>query len=111
MIAIRVWRAKQTRSAHRPMSCHWTLASTAFGLAGLFGRCIPWDAVHEFNAHAGGSLLVARQITSVLLGYVFFCATYDFLMATYFYSPQSLARSLGEHRCAMEPRSKRIAVV
>lgn len=45
-----------------------------------------WDAVHEFNAHAGGSLLGLRQTTSVPLAYGFFCATYDFLMAGYFYT-------------------------
>jgi len=54
---------------------------------------IPWDAVHEFNAHAGGSLLVHRQITSVPLGYGFFCATYDFLMATYFYTRRNQWRA------------------
>ena len=45
-----------------------------------------WDAVHEINAHAGGSLLGPRQTTSVPLAYGFFCATYDFLMAAYFYT-------------------------
>jgi hypothetical protein len=45
-----------------------------------------WDAVHEFNAHAGGSLLGTWHTTSVPLAYGFFCATYDFLMATYFYT-------------------------
>jgi hypothetical protein len=45
-----------------------------------------WDAVHEFNAHAGGSLLGPRQTTSVPLAYGFFCATYDSLMAAYFYT-------------------------
>ena len=79
----------------------WQLEATAVAVFAVFGLVgvrvpfaviigyllhIPWDAVHEFNAHAGGSLLVPRQITSVPLGYVFFCATYDFLMATYFYT-------------------------
>ena len=45
-----------------------------------------WDVVHEFNVHAGGSLLAPRRTTSVPLAYGFFCATYDFLMATYFYT-------------------------
>jgi hypothetical protein len=45
-----------------------------------------WDAVHEFNAHDGGSLSDARRITSVPLAYGFFCATYDFLMGAYFYT-------------------------
>src|SRR5215475_12921148 len=45
-----------------------------------------WDAIHEFNAHAGSSLLGPRQTASVPLAYGFFCATYDFLMAAYFYT-------------------------
>ncbi len=79
----------------------WQLEATAvavftvFGLAGVrvsFALIVGyllhglWDAVHEFSAHAGGSLLGTRQITSVPLAYGFFCATYDFLMATYFYT-------------------------
>ena len=69
-----------------------------FAVFGLMGVRVPsvlivgyllhglWDTVHEFNAHAGGSVLGARQTTSVPLAYGFFCATYDFLMATYFYT-------------------------
>ena len=79
----------------------WRLEATAvavFAVLGLVGARVSsalivgyllhglWDAVHEFNAHAGGSLLGARQTTSVPLAYGFFCATYDFLMATYFYT-------------------------
>jgi hypothetical protein len=79
----------------------WQLEATAvavFTVFGLVGVRIPfalivgyllhglWDAVHEFNAHAGDSLLGPRQTTSVPLAYGFFCATYDFLMATYFYT-------------------------
>jgi hypothetical protein len=78
----------------------WQLEATAvavFAVFGLVGVRVPfalivgyllhglWDAVHEFNAHAEGSLL-ARQITSVPLGYAFFCATYDLLLAAYFYT-------------------------
>ena len=44
-----------------------------------------WDAVHEFNA-AGNSLFGSRRTTSIPLAYGFFCATYDFLMALYFYT-------------------------
>ena len=73
-------------------------AVAVFAVFGLVGVRVPsvlivgyllhglWDAVHEFNAHAGGSLLSPRQTTSVPLAYGFFCATYDFLMATYFYT-------------------------
>ena len=79
----------------------WQLEATAvvvsavFGLVGIrapFALIVGyllhgvWDAVHEFNAHAGGSLLGPRQTTSVPLAYGFFCATYDVLLAAYFYA-------------------------
>jgi hypothetical protein len=79
----------------------WQLETTAvavfavFGLVGVrvsFALIVGyllhglWDAVHELNAHAGGSLLGPRQTASVPLAYGFFCATYDFLMAAYFYT-------------------------
>ncbi len=82
----------------------WRLEATAvavfavFGLVGVrvtFALIVGyllhglWDAVHEFNVHAGGSLLAPRRTTSVPLAYGFFCATYDFLMATYFYTRRS----------------------
>ena len=79
----------------------WQLEATAvavFAVFGLVGARVSfalivgyllhglWDAVHEFNAHAGGSLLGPRQTTSMPLAYGFFCATYDLLMAAYFYT-------------------------
>ena len=79
----------------------WQLEATAvavFAALGLVGVRVPfalivgyllhglWDAVHEFNAHAGSSPLGPWQTTPVPLAYGFFCATYDFLMATYFYT-------------------------
>jgi hypothetical protein len=79
----------------------WQLEATAvavFAVFGLVGVRVPsvlivgyllhglWDAGHEFNAHADDSLLGPRPTTSVPLAYGFFCATYDFLMATYFYT-------------------------
>ena len=82
----------------------WQLEATAvavFAVFGLVGVRVPfaliagyllhglWDGVHEFSAHAGVSLWGPRQTTSVPLGYGFFCATYDFLMATYFYTRRS----------------------
>jgi hypothetical protein len=45
-----------------------------------------WDGVHEFNGHVNGSLLGPGRMTTVPLGYAFFCVTYDFLMAAYFYT-------------------------
>ena len=79
----------------------WQLEATAvavFSVFGLVGIRVPyalivgyllhgvWDGIHEFNALAHGSLLSPRQITSVPLAYGFFCATYDVLMAAYFYT-------------------------
>ncbi len=76
----------------------WRLEATAvvaFTLFGLIGVRMPlalivgyllhglWDAAHELNAHALSS---PHQLTSVPLAYGFFCATYDFLMAAYFYT-------------------------
>ena len=65
-----------------------------------------WDAVHEFNAHAGGSLLGPRRATSVPLGYGFFCATYDFLMAIYFYTRRDQWRAAWSGRTAVTPSRK-----
>jgi hypothetical protein len=67
------------------------VAVAAFTVFGLIGIRVPfvlkigyplhglWDGVHEFT-------LLPRQTTSVPLAYGFFCATYDFLMAAYFYT-------------------------
>ena len=82
----------------------WQLEATAvavFAGFGLVGVRVPfalivgyllhglWDGVHEFNAHAECSLLGPRQTTSVPLAYGFFCASYDVLMAAYFYARRS----------------------
>ena len=81
----------------------WQLEATAVAVFAVFGLVgvrvpfaviigyllhIPWDAVHEFNAHAGGSLLVPRQITSVPLG-VMACAG----------RPSFKRRSIGNLHC------------
>ncbi|HSB08867.1 MAG TPA: DUF6010 family protein [Blastocatellia bacterium] len=88
-------------TAHFGDKSAWQLEAAAvavFSVFGIVGIRVPfflivgyllhglWDGVHEFNAHAGGSLLGPRQTTSVPLAYGFFCATYDFLMAAYFYT-------------------------
>jgi hypothetical protein len=79
----------------------WRLETTAvavfavFGLVGVRVRSVlivgyllhgTWDAVHEFNAHAEWSLFGPERTTSVPLAYGFFCATYDVIMAIYFYT-------------------------
>ena len=89
-----------------------------FAVFGLVGVRVPfdlivgyllhglWDAVHEFNAHAGGSLLGPRQTTSVPLAYGFFCATYDFLMATYFYTRRNHWHAAWSGIAAVTPSQK-----
>ena len=85
-------------TAHYGSSRAWQLEAAAvavFAVLGLVGVRVPpvliagyllhgaWDAAHELNAHAGSA---SEQLTSVPLAYGFFCATYDFLMAGYFYT-------------------------
>ncbi len=94
------------------------MAVAVFAVFGLVGVRVPfalivgyllhglWDAVHEFNAHAGGSLLGPRQTTSVPLAYGFFCATYDFLMATYFYTRRNHWRAAWSAKAAVTPPPK-----
>ena len=99
----------------------WQLEVTAvavFAALGVVGVRVPfalivgyllhglWDAVHEFNAHAGSSLLGARQTTSVPLAYGFFCATYDFLMATYFYTRRNDWQAAWSAIAAVTPTRK-----
>ena len=79
------WRAEATAVA---VFAVFGLAGVRVSFALIVGYLLHgiWDAVHEFNALAGGSLLGPRRITSVPVGYGFFCATYDLLMAIYFYT-------------------------
>ena len=96
----------------------WPLEATAvavFAVFGLVGVRVPfalivgyllhglWDAVHEFNAHAGGFLLGPRRTTSVPLAYGFFCATYDLLMAIYFYTRRNHWRAARSTIAAATP--------
>jgi len=99
----------------------WQLEATAvavFAALGVAGVRVPftlivgyllhglWDAVHEFNAHAGSSLLGPRQISSVPLAYGFFCSTYDFLMAAYFYTRRSHWHSAWSATAPVTPSRK-----
>jgi len=99
----------------------WQLEASAvavFTVFGLVGVRVPfalivgyllhglWDAVHEFNAPAGSSLLGPCRTTSVPLAYGFFCATYDFLMATYFYTRRNQWRAAWSARAAVTPSRK-----
>ena len=88
-------------AAHFGNKDAWPLEATAvavFSVLGLVGIRVPfalvvgyllhgvWDGIHEFNALTGGSLLGPRQTTSVPLAYGFSCASYDVLIAGYFYT-------------------------
>jgi hypothetical protein len=86
-----------------------------FGLAGVrvaFALIVGyllhglWDAVHEFNAHAGGALLGHGRTTSIPLAYGFFCATYDLLMAIYFYTRRDQWRAAWNAKAAVTPSRK-----
>jgi hypothetical protein len=105
-------------TAHFGAKEAWPFEATAvavFAVFGLLGVRVPcilivgyllhglWDAVHEFNAHMGGSLLGPRQTTSVPLAYGFFCATYDVLMARYFYTRRHDWRAAWSARAAVTP--------
>jgi len=70
----------------------------AFAILGLLGVRVSvalilgyvfhgfWDVLHEIYAHGGGDLFGAQHATEVPLAYGVFCATYDWCMATYFYT-------------------------
>ena len=96
----------------------WPLEATAvavFAVFGLVGVRVPfalivgyllhglWDAVHEFNPHAAGSLLGPGRTTSVPLAYGFFCATYDILMAAYFYTRRHQWNEAWSAKAAVTP--------
>jgi len=91
-------------AAHFGNKDAWPLETTAvavLSVLGLVGIRVPfalivgyllhgvWDGIHEFKALAGGALLSPRQTTSMPLAYGLFCATYDVLMAAYFYVRRS----------------------
>jgi hypothetical protein len=105
-------------TAHFGAKDAWQVEATAVAVCAVFGLVgvrVPfalivgyllhglWDAVHEFNAHAGGSLLGPRRTTSVPLAYGFFCATYDLLMATYFYTRRNHWHAAWSARAAVTP--------
>ena len=79
----------------------WSLeaaAVLAFAVLGCFGTRLPvvliagyalhgvWDLLHEVQAHAGADVFAGRQSTEIPLAYGAFCATFDWVMAAYFWS-------------------------
>ena len=45
-----------------------------------------WDVLHEVQAHGGGVLMDARQLSDIPMAYGVFCVAYDWCMAAYFYT-------------------------
>jgi hypothetical protein len=105
-------------AAHFGNKDAWSLEATAvavFSVLGVLGIRVPfalivgyslhgvWDGFHEFNALTGGSLLSPRQTASVPLAYGFFCATYDVLMAGYFYTRRDDWRAAWSAGSAVAP--------
>lgn len=95
----------------------WQLEATAvavFTAFGLLGTRVPfvliigyllhgiWDAAHEFT------LLAPQQTTSVPLGYPYFCATYDFIMAGYFYTRRNDWHAAWSGNSSWKPIQNRI---
>jgi hypothetical protein len=79
----------------------WRLESAAvvaFVLIALLGTRLPfaliagytlhglWDLLHELQAHGAYSAFAPGQLTAIPLAYGFFCLTFDFCMAAYFYT-------------------------
>jgi hypothetical protein len=105
-------------TAHFGNEDAWPLEAAAvavFCVLGLVGIRVPfalivgyllhgvWDGIHEFNALTGGSLLGLRQTTTVPLAYGFFCASYDVLIAGYFYTRRNDWQAAWSARPAVTP--------
>ncbi|NIR86847.1 hypothetical protein GWO13_04430 [Candidatus Bathyarchaeota archaeon] len=91
-------------TAYFGIEAAWPLESAAvlaFVAMGLLGIRIPfaiivgyplhglWDVLHELHAHGGFSVFEPGQATAIPLAYGFFCLSYDFCMAAYFYTRRS----------------------
>jgi hypothetical protein len=92
-------------TAHFGNEAAWRLEGTgvaAFAVLGCLGARVPaaliagyalhgaWDLLHEIHAHVGANTFGGRESTETPLAYGVFCATYDWLMAAYFYSRREL---------------------
>ena len=90
------------------------MAVAVFTVFGLLGTRFPfvliigylihgvWDAVHEFT------LLGPQQITPVPLGYPYFCATYDFIIAGYFYTRRNAWHTAWSGTPSLTPIQNRV---
>jgi hypothetical protein len=87
-------------TSHFRTESAWRLESAAvaaFALLGVLGTRVTgvlvigyvahglWDLLHELQAHAGVDLPMGRG-TEIPLAYGAFCATFDWVMAAYFYT-------------------------
>ena len=73
------------------------VAVAAFAVLGCLGARIPaalmlgyglhgvWDLLHEIDGHMNVNWSGGREPTETPLAYGYFCATYDWLIAAYFY--------------------------
>ena len=61
---------------------------TRLSSALIFGYLLhgSWDLLHELQAHGAVSVLESGQATPIPLAYGAFCATFDLVIAAYFYS-------------------------
>ncbi len=79
----------------------WRIEGVAviiFAVLGILGMRIPvilllgyalhgvWDLLHELQVHAGVEIDATGTLSDIPLAYGFFCATYDWCMAAYFYT-------------------------
>ncbi|HKY92346.1 MAG TPA: hypothetical protein VJM11_14955 [Nevskiaceae bacterium] len=74
------------------------VAVAVFAVLGLLGARLPvflilgyllhgtWDLLHELHVHLGADTFGGRPSTQIPLVYGAFCATYDVVMAAYFYN-------------------------
>ena len=75
-----------------------TAVVVGFVVIGLLGARLPlalifgytlhglWDLLHELQAHGAYFAFEPGQLTAIPLAYGFFCASFDFCMAAYFYA-------------------------
>jgi len=101
-----------------PLESAAVLASVAMGLLGIripFAIIVGyplhglWDILHELHAHGGFSVFEPGQATMIPLAYGFFCLSYDFCMAAYFYTRRRDWRAAWESKAQSPIDTAKIA--